>query len=296
MRLAIVGGRGMLGRDLAEAARRRGHEVEILSRPTFDITCPDRLAARLPEADVVVNCAAFTRVDDAEREREACRRVNAEGAGFLAHACAERGIYLIQISTDYVFDGEKGAPYREDDPPRPLNWYGETKLEGEQRVLESGARTTIVRTQSLFGVGGRNFVQAILRQIENGRKELSVVHDQVSCPTYTRHLAEALLDLAALQPPVRILHAAASGWCSWWEFAREITARTRPEVRVLQRRAAELALPARRPAFSVLDTSALQRLIGRGLPHWRDGLDAYLAEEPLAAAVRASASDQARSL
>jgi dTDP-4-dehydrorhamnose reductase len=277
----------MLGSNLFDAARARGWSAAALGLPEFDITKPDHMAERLPDVDVAINCAAFTRVDDAERERERCRAINADGAGNLARACVDRGIYLIHISTDYVFAGNKGTPYTEDDEPAPLNFYGLTKLEGERQVAASGAKALIVRTQSLYGLRGRNFVRAILAQIRNGRDELFVVSDQTSAPTYTRHLADALLDLAETRPDAGIVHAAAPNACSWWAFARAIVARTRPDVRVLERTSAEMNFPARRPAYSVLDTTKLTRLIGRALPPWEAGLDAYLGEEPLAAEVKA---------
>lgn len=295
MKLALIGGRGMLGSDLADAARARGHFVSILDVPECDITREDTLRPALPDAEVAINCAAYTRVDDAEHERDLCRAINADGAGNVARACAARGIYLIHISTDYVFDGEKRSAYVEEDSTRPINWYGQTKLDGERLVMESGARALIVRTQSLYGLRGRNFVKAILNQIQKGAAELRVVCDQVSSPTYTRHLAEILLDLAERRPEPGILHAAADGACSWWEFACAIVERTRPGVRVEKRVAEELKYPARRPPFSVLDTSKLRALLGRTLPHWSKGLEAYLAEEPLAAEVRAM-PDHGRSL
>lgn len=295
MHILLIGGNGMLGGDLLEAALARGHAASVLDLPEFDITRPERMTERLPAADVAINCAAYTRVDDAEREREVCHAINADGAGHIARACAARDLYLIHISTDYVFAGDKGAPYTEADPVAPLNVYGASKLEGERQVMASGAEALVVRTQSLYGVRGRNFVRAILGQLQQGKTELSVVADQVSAPTYTRHLAEIVVDLAERRPPPGILHAAASGACSWWEFARAIVDRVRPGVRVAKKSSAEMNFPARRPAYSVLDTRRLQSVIGRAPPAWEDGLDAYLREEPLASAVR-GATDQARSL
>lgn len=286
MHVILIGGKGMLGSDLLDAAVRRGGVATVLDLPEFDITRAEGLASLLPAGDVVINCAAFTRVDDAEREREFCRSINAAGAGHVAQACAERGLPLLHISTDYVFDGRKGAPYVESDPVAPLNFYGATKREGEEQVLEAGGEAVVVRTQSLFGLRGRNFVRAILGQLQQGKIPLRVVADQVSAPTYTRHLAEALLDLAARRPPTGIVHMAASGACSWWEFAKAIVARVRPGVVVEQRTTAEMNYPAPRPPFSVLDTGRLYALIGRHLPDWQEGLDAYLAEEPLTAVVR----------
>ena len=283
MHIIIIGGKGMLGSDLVDAVTRRGGLATVLDLPEFDITKPAGLAGRLPAADAVINCAAYTRVDDAELDRDLCWKINAEAAGHVASACAERGLPLLHLSTDYVFDGTKGAPYREDDPVAPLNHYGASKLEGERLVQQAGGAARILRTQSLFGLRGRNFVRAILGQLQQGKTELRVVADQVSAPTYTRHLAEALLDIAQQPPAAEIVNVSATGACSWWEFARAIVDRTRPGVRVEKRSSAEMNYPARRPAFSVLDPSRLRDLIGRTLPGWQDGLAAYLAEEPLVA-------------
>ena len=283
MHIIIIGGKGMLGSDLVDAVTRRGGLATVLDLPEFDITKPAGLAGRLPAADAVINCAAYTRVDDAELDRDLCWKINAEAAGHVASACAERGLPLLHLSTDYVFDGTKGAPYREDDPVAPLNHYGASKLEGERLVQQAGGAARILRTQSLFGLRGRNFVRAILGQLQQGKTELRVVADQVSAPTYTRHLAEALLDIAQQPPAAEIVNVSATGACSWWEFARAIVDRTRPGVRVEKRSSAEMNYPARRPAFSVLVPSRLRDLIGRTLPGWQDGLAAYLAEEPLVA-------------
>lgn len=281
MNIALVGGKGMLGTDLAEACARQGHESSILDLPKVDITSAAGLAAALPACDWVVNCAAYTRVDDAEKERDLCWRINADGAGNLARACADRGLPLLHLSTDYVFNGGKGTPYAETDPVEPLNYYGESKLGGERAVQAAGGRVVIARTQSLYGLHGRNFIRAILNQIQQGKTSLRVVSDQVSSPTYTRHLAEGLLRLMDAQPPACIVHVAAAGHCSWWDLARAIVARVRPGLDVAPLRSSDLNFPARRPAFSVLDCSLFASLTGSALPHWREGLEAYLAEEPL---------------
>lgn len=286
MHIALVGGKGMLGSDLAVACARRGVTTSILDLPEVDITRPDGLADALPEADWAVNCAAFTRVDDAEKERALCWLINADGAGHMAQACARRGVPLLHLSTDYVFNGRKGTPYVESDPVEPLNYYGESKLAGERAVQAAGGHAVVVRTQSLYGLRGRNFIRAILNQLQQGKTSLRVVHDQVSSPTYTRHLAEGLLDLVAARPQPCIVNVAASGSCSWWEFARAIVDRVRPGVEIAKLTTAELNFPALRPAFSVLDTALFTSLTGRPMPHWQDGLDAYLAEEPLAVEVR----------
>lgn len=281
MKIALVGGKGMLGTDFAKAALVNGAETLILDLPDFDICKNANLEHSLPDCHIVLNCAAFTRVDDAEKERDLAYAINATGAGQLARACARRGLPLIHISTDYVFNGRKGIPCTEEDPVEPLNYYGETKLAGEQAVQAAGGQWTIVRTQSLYGLNGRNFVKAILNQLHQGKQELRVVNDQVSSPTYTAHLADALLRLMA-RPPGGLVNVAAGGYCSWFDFAQAIVRQVGGKATVLPRSTAELNYPAVRPAFSVLDTARYTRLTGQRMPSWEEGLTAYLQEEPLA--------------
>lgn len=282
MKLVLIGGKGMLGSDLVAACARAGVRSTVCDLPECDIRDGDALARALPEGDCVLNCAAYTKVDDAEKERDLCRAINADGAGHVARACAARKIRLIHISTDYVFDGTKGSPYMESDPVKPLNWYGQTKLDGEREVQSAGGDWTIVRTQSLYGLNGRNFIKAILNQLHQGKKELRVVVDQISSPTYTRHLAEALLELCK-RATSGLVHVACTGGCSWHEFAEAIVRRTGlQDITVLPRLTAELNYPALRPAFSVLDTARYTRITGRPMPTWREGLEEYLREEPLA--------------
>jgi dTDP-4-dehydrorhamnose reductase len=282
MKLVYVGANGMLGRDVLEAARSAEWEAEGCDLPGIDITQVESVRRHLPEGDVVINGAAFTRVDDAERELEAARRINADGAGHVAAVCAERGVTLLHISTDYVFNGRTDRDYVEEDATDPLSAYGITKWQGEVLVREQHPGAQVVRTQSLYGVHGRNFIKAILGQVVKGKKELTVVSDQVSSPTYTRHLATALLALAGVDH-AGVVHAAARGSCSWHRFAQEIVELVgRRDVAVLPMAAATLNYPAPRPAHSVLSTDLYTRLTGALMPSWREGLRAYLQEEPLA--------------
>jgi dTDP-4-dehydrorhamnose reductase len=281
LRLCVVGGKGMLGTDLSERILALNGEPIVRDLPELDICRLESVREAMPACDAVINCAAFTRVDDAEKERSACYAVNATGAGHVAKVCAERGFYMIQISTDYVFDGKKGSAYVETDPVAPPNYYGETKLAGEIAVRKAGGQTLIVRTQSLYGLRGRNFIKAILNQIRQGKDTLRVVSDQVSSPTYTRHLADALVRLVQTRR-TGVVNVAARGQCSWFEFAQAIVARVKPGVQVVPMSAAELKFPATRPAFSVLDTSRYAQWTGHAMPTWEEGLDAYLQEEPLA--------------
>lgn len=283
MKIVYIGANGMLGRDVLDTAGKQHIEIAGLDLPAIDITDIERVRAALPACDVVINGAAFTRVDDAEKEVELSRRINADGAGNVARVCAERGARLLHISTDYVFDGKKGSAYDESDPTNPLSVYGVTKWEGEVLVREAGGSSLIVRTQSLYGVNGRNFVKAIINQIRQGKNALRVVSDQVSSPTYTRHLADALLRLAGLDH-TGIVHVASRGACSWHAFAVAIVKQLgRPDVVVQPMPAAELKYPAPRPAYSELSTKLYSSWTGHTMPSWEEGLRAYMSEEPLAA-------------
>lgn len=277
-KIVVIGCRGMLGSDLMDAGRAAGFDMEGFDLPELDIRDFNALREKIPACDWVVNCAAYTRVDDAEQERETAFAVNAEGVLNLARVCARRGLTLMHISTDYVFDGRKGRPYVESDSPEPLSVYGASKLAGEKAVRAEGGRFLIVRTQSLFGKRGPNFVRAVVEKIKKGAAPLRVVNDQVSSPTYTRHLADALLRLIRLNKQ-GVVHVSASGSCSWFEFAKAIVARLQPRMEVIPISSRELARPAQRPAYSVLDNSLYISWTGAPLPTWQQGLDAYLREE-----------------
>jgi dTDP-4-dehydrorhamnose reductase len=277
MRLLVSGAAGMLGQDLVSAADRAGHDAIALSRAELDITdlgaAQGVIGAAAP--DVVVNCAAWTDVDGAEASARAAHAVNGRGAGNVAAAAARAGAWMIQISTDYVFDGAKRRPYVESDPVAPRSAYGSSKLEGEREVAaRSPGGHTIVRTSWLFGAGGPCFPATILR-LARDREELTVVDDQVGCPTFTGHLARALVQLATGEPPLGVVHVAGAGACSWYELAREAVARADLRCEVKPGRTADLGRPAPRPAYSVLATErgdAAPRL-----PGWRDGLADYMS-------------------
>jgi dTDP-4-dehydrorhamnose reductase len=283
VKIVYLGANGMLGRDVFAAAQAAGLDIIGLDLPTIDITNTDSVANALPACDVVINGAAYTRVDDAEKEVEMAQRINADGAGNVARVCAERGIRLLHVSTDYVFDGTKGSAYREDDPVNPISVYGRTKLDGEIQVEAACGGALVVRTQSLYGVHGRNFVKAIINQVRQGKRELKVVSDQISSPTYTRHLADALLRLSALDK-AGVVHVASRGACSWHAFAESIVQHLGDkDVVVHPMPASELKYPAPRPAYSVLSTELYTSWTGEQMPTWQEGLAAYMVEEPLAA-------------
>ena len=293
MRLMVSGASGMLGHDVMRAGRRAGHELAGLAHGELDVTdgeAVDRAVARVrPEA--IVNCAAWTDVDGAEDRRRQADAVNAEGAGNLARAAAGAGVPLVHISTDYVFSGEapldaRGVPrpYLESDPTGPRSVYGQSKLAGEHQVLVASAAHTIVRSSWLFGVDGHNFVATMLRlagEQQAGGSEgagkpprpLRVVSDQTGCPTWTGHLAPALLGL--IEREVRgLVHLAGSGQVSWHGFAREVFRQAEVDCLLEPATSAQLARPAPRPAWSAM---ASERPDVLPMPDWRDGLAGYLA-------------------
>jgi dTDP-4-dehydrorhamnose reductase len=260
--IVVTGAAGMLGQDVVRAA---GDGVVALARTDLDVTDTAAVRERLAGAELVVNCAAWTEVDGAEEHAEDALAVNRDGARNVAEA-AERVMYL---STDYVFDGTKRTPYVESDRTAPLQSYGRSKLAGEMATAEANPRHFIVRSSWLFGAGGGNFVDTMLRLGEE-RDELRVVDDQVGSPTFTGHLAEAIVALAQSED-YGIHHLAGAGSCSWYEFALEIFERSGVDCRVQPCTSEEYPLPARRPAWSVLGSER-----GRFLPSWKEGLDAYL--------------------
>jgi dTDP-4-dehydrorhamnose reductase len=276
-RILITGSSGMLGSDLVPALASAGHDVFPRPRAELDVTDPGAVSRAVRELtpDVIVNCAAFTKVDDCETDPRA-ERVNAAAVGHLADACSGFGAQLVQISTDFVFDGEKGMPYVEDDPVRPLSAYGRSKRGGEEEALRIPG-SLVVRASWLFGRSGWNFIEAILKQAESGKKRLAVVTDQVGCPTATTDLSEALASLLEAGA-TGIYHFANRGEVSWNEFAGEILWRAGlRDVAVEPTTSAALARPARRPSYSVLDTGKYERVTGRPIRSFREPLAEYLA-------------------
>ncbi len=267
----------MLGRDVVAAAVLAGHEPIALARADLDVTDSGAVHAVVADAapDAVVNCAAWTDVDGAESAEEAATAVNGDGAGHVARAAAGAGAFAVTVSTDYVFDGRAREPYTESAPTGPIGAYGRSKLAGERAVAGAAGRAgpgyAIVRTSWLFGVHGPNFVATMLR-LAGDRDELTVVDDQVGCPTFTGHLAPALLEIARDRRP-GVFHVAGSGGCSWWDLARATFDAAGHTVKLHPGRTEDLGRPAARPAWSVLAT---ERADAPVLPAWQDGLAAYL--------------------
>jgi len=275
VKVLVTGAAGMLGRDVMLAAGNAGHDVVGFGRPELDVTDAAGLEKKLDleRPDLVVNCSAWTDVDGAESAEEDAFAVNGSGAGNVAAAAAKVGAGVVYVSTDYVFDGAKGSPYVESDQPAPLSAYGRTKLAGEEATAAANKRHFIVRSAGLFGVGGSNFVETMLR-LAADHGEVLVVRDQVGSPTYTWHLAYGIVRLIE-GIEFGIHHMAAAGKCSWYEFAREIFEQAKIECKVLSGTTEMLGRPAPRPAFSALTS---QREHAIRLPSWHDGLAGYLAQ------------------
>ena len=265
----------MLGRDVVLAAGNAGHDVVGFGHTELDVTDTGALAAKfeLERPDVVINCAAWTDVDGAEESEQAALEVNGAAAGNVAAAAAEVGASVVYVSSDYVFDGSKGAPYVETDQTAPLSAYGRTKLAGEEATAAANKRHFVVRSSWLFGIGGSNFVETMLR-LASTQNEVLVVRDQVGSPTYTWHLAYGIVRLIE-GIEFGIHHMAAGGACSWYDFAREIFDQAKVECLVLSATTDMLGRPAPRPAYSALES---QREHAIELPSWRDGLSAYLSQ------------------
>jgi dTDP-4-dehydrorhamnose reductase len=266
MRLLVTGAAGMLGRDVVAAAV--DHEVVALARADLDITDADavRTAVRAARPDAIINCAAWTDVDGAETDEAGATAVNGTGPANLAATAS----YVVHVSTDYVFDGAASEPYPEDAATGPRSAYGRSKLAGELAL--AGANAAIVRSSWLFGPHGRNFVDT-MRRLGAERDELAVVDDQIGCPTYTGHLAPALVAIAE-QGVTGVLHVAGRGRCSWFDLAVATFEETGLRCDVRRQSTADAGRPAPRPAFSALASTRADAPV---LPPWREGLRAHLA-------------------
>ena len=285
MRIAVTGRDGQVARALAELGSRGGYEIVALGRPSFDLVDRATIEPGLRRArpDVVVNAAAYTAVDKAESEPEVADAVNGTGAGAVAEAAAAIGVPVLHVSTDYVFDGSKPTPYREDDAVAPLGVYGRSKLAGEHAVAKANPRHVILRTAWVYAPYGSNFVRTMLR-IASTKPEVGVVADQHGCPTSALDIAATLIGVAAkiVAEPENlelrgVFHMAARGEAVWADVAEAVFAASRerggPATQVKRITTAEFPTQARRPANSRLDCTKLSQVYGIVLPEWRASLE-----------------------
>jgi dTDP-4-dehydrorhamnose reductase len=288
IRIAVTGRQGQLARALAEAGPGLNVEIVNLGYPELDLAVPETVEAVLQAAtpDIVVNAAAYTAVDLAEREPEQAYAVNATGAGAVAAAARTLGVPVIHLSTDYVFDGRQTTPYRETDPVAPSSVYGATKLAGEQAVAKATPDHVILRTAWLYAPYGKNFVRTMLSLARN-RDEVRVVADQHGCPTYALDLAVAIIAVAQNvsnrpdHPQLRgVFHLAGDGETTWADFAAAIfafvAAKGARTPKLTQISSADYPTAASRPLNSRLDCRKLARIHGLSLPSWRTSLKTCL--------------------
>jgi len=278
-RIAVLGGRGMLGTALAERLRSSGSEVAAHDLPEFDITDLSQLKSAVSNASAVVNCAAYTNVDGAEAEPDAAEAVNARAVSDLGRIAQQTDCYVLHISTDFVFDGKLERPYAEDDEPKPLSTYGRTKLAGERAVQASGCRCAVVRVQWTYGRGGRNFVTKLLERAASGT-ELRMVTDQTGSPTWTRDVSDCLAELLCTEP-VGLFHYAARGYATRFEVAEFILRTCGIRTPLQPCRTADFPAAARRPLNSRFRCDKIDSLLSRPRPVWQESLEEYLREEVL---------------
>ncbi|MEL7976880.1 dTDP-4-dehydrorhamnose reductase [Isoptericola sp. F-RaC21] len=277
MRWVVTGAGGMLGHDLLAALRAAGADVVPLRRADLDVTDPDAATAAVAGADVVVNCAAWTAVDDAEAHEARAFDVNATGAAHLARAASAAGARLVQVSTDYVFDGSATEPYAEDAPLAPVSAYGRTKAAGEWAVRAQAPDHLIVRTAWLYGAHGDCFPRTMAR-LGAEKERLAVVDDQIGQPTWTRDLADLVVRLVEAGVPAGTYHGTASGRTSWFGFTRRILASAGLTTPLEPTTSDAFVRPAPRPAFSVLGHDALRAVGVAPIGDWAARWDAAAAE------------------
>ncbi len=279
MKVLVTGIGGQLGHDVVRELERRGHEVVGVGRGEMDITDEGKVREVIGACapDAVIHCSAYTAVDRAEEESDLCRQVNVEGTKYIASACAKLDCKMIYISTDFVFSGEGERPWETEDAAGPINVYGKTKYEGELEVKSRLDKCFIVRISWVFGWNGNNFVKTMLRiGKENGA--VKVVADQIGSPTYTQDVAMLLADMVQTER-YGVYHASNEGFCSWYEFAKEIfRAAEMHEVSVTPITSDEFPTKAKRPFNSRMSKEKLIKEGFNKLPSWQDALGRYMRE------------------
>ncbi|MBN1361475.1 MAG: dTDP-4-dehydrorhamnose reductase [Sedimentisphaerales bacterium] len=272
--VAILGGRGMLGTDLAAACAAKGLTVRTYDLPEFDVTDDRQLREAIGPADAVLNCAAYTNVDGAETEAELAHRVNAEAVGNLGALARQSGKWVLHFSTDFVFDGTLDRPYRESDTPNPLNEYGRSKLAGERYLDESRCAHCIVRLEWTYGAHGKSFVTKLLERARHGEM-LTVVDDQIGSPTATTQVAAAACRLVESRVE-GLFHLAADGYVTRFGMAGFILDRSGLEAPLHPCRSSDYAAPAVRPLNSRFDCSKIQALLDDPIEPWQGPLERFV--------------------
>jgi dTDP-4-dehydrorhamnose reductase len=274
--VAILGGRGMLGTDLADICRQQGFTVKVFDLPEFDITDSQQLKQAVSAADAIVNCAAYTDVDGAESETERAHQVNAEAVGRLGALAKDAGKWVLHISTDFVFDGRSDKPYVETDLVSPVNEYGKSKLAGERLLEESGCKYCILRVEWTYGLHGNNFVTKIIQRAKND-KTVKVVDDQVGSPTATTEVANVICKLLSKEPE-GIFHFASAGYVTRYEMAKFIFDKLSFDVNLLPCKTGDFVTIAERPLNSRFDCSKIKAFLDEQIEPWQGPLERFLQE------------------
>jgi dTDP-4-dehydrorhamnose reductase len=273
-KVVILGGKGMLGTDVAAECKSRGIDFEVLDLPEFDITNEHQLAAAVRGAQTIINCAAYTNVEKAETETELAFRVNTEVVGQLSAFARKSDAWVLHISTDFVFDGAGGKPYVEKDIPHPINAYGRTKLAGERLLVENRCRYCIMRVEWTYGLHGENFVKKFLQKART-QKEMKVVDDQFGSPTATTEAAKAVCDLMQKKPK-GIYHFASQGYASRFDVARFIVETLQMDVQLTACKTSDYPSAAARPLNSRFDCGKIRPLLHGPIKPWQTPLEEFL--------------------
>ena len=275
-RVVILGGKGMLGSDVAPACKEQGIKSEVFDLPEFDITNSQQLKEAVTSVDAVVNCAAYTDVDGAESEHDLAYAVNAAAVGRLGNIARNTGKWVLHISTDFVFDGKSDRPYVETDTPNPINTYGASKLAGEQFLVESGCRHCIMRLEWTYGLGGNNFVTKLIKRAK-ANKKLKVVDDQIGSPTATTEVAKVICKLLQKKPE-GLFHFASAGYVSRFEMAKFVFDKLGMSVDLSSCKSANLPSAAARPLNSRFDCSKIKALLDEPIKPWQEPLERFLRQ------------------
>lgn len=273
-KIAILGGKGMLGTDVAAECGSRGLKATVLDLPEFDITCHDELHRVLADYDAVINCAAYTNVEKAESEPGLAYKVNAQAVGNLASIVKQTGAWLLHISTDFVFDGKKSLPYVETDTPNPINTYGKSKLAGEELLAKSRCRHCIMRLEWTYGQAGNNFITKLI-SLAKERKSLRVVDDQIGSPTATGEVAKVICQMLKKKCE-GVFHFAANGYVSRYDMARFIFDKRRIDVKLSSCKSTDYKCAAARPLSSRFDCGKIEALLGEKIQNWQQPLECFL--------------------
>ncbi|MBN2588514.1 MAG: dTDP-4-dehydrorhamnose reductase [Sedimentisphaerales bacterium] len=272
--IVILGGKGMLGTDLVEAFNEKNIDVQVFDLAEFDITNFIQLEEKIKNADIVINCAAYTNVDGAESEKELAYKVNAEAIGRLGEIARNNDIWVLHISTDFVFDGKGEKSYTETDSPNPISEYGRTKYEGEKLLAQSGCKYCIMRVQWTYGKAGNNFVSKLIHRAKTN-DTVNVVDDQIGSPTATTEVSQTICKLMG-KKPTGLFHFASSGYVSRYEIAKFIFDKLSMNVNLLPCKTSDYVTPAARPLNSRFDCTKITELLGEKIESWQTVLERYL--------------------